>query len=455
MKVSWKLGVLGICVAIVTAAFLSGCERPVTQPVPETVPAAPTVVAGSIFPLRDERGQRCLVDFTGRPFMLHGDTAWSLLVQLKREDAERYLEDRHRRGFNTLLVNLIEHKYAVKAPRNAYGEPPFIEQENFARPNEKYFAHVDWVLTRATQLGFLVLLTPSYLGYEGGDQGWYSDMRDSGAATLHAYGRYLGMRYRNFKNIVWMDGGDFAPPQRDLFQAIVDGVRETNPEALHSFHAARGISARAYLGNGAQWLGLNTIYTDENGVVAAALAEYAASSLPFFLVEARYEGEGATEAVVRAQAYQAMLSGACGQLLGNKPVWGFDAGWERALDSQGARSMTQMRPLMEKFQWRQMRPAPDGFIGEGAGTGGDHVAAAISMDGRRIVVYIPSSRNIAIDAAKLAGSKTTAQWIDPANAKSEPPKALQTGSDSRMRLSPPGQNSSGYNDWLLVLESTT
>jgi len=46
-------------------------------------------------------------------------------------------------------------------------------------------------------------------------------------------------------------------------------------------------------------LDINNIYTNENDVVAAAHTEYTTSSLPFFLIEARYEGEGANEAVVR------------------------------------------------------------------------------------------------------------------------------------------------------------
>jgi len=323
------------------------------------------------------------------------------------------------------------------------------------RDRTRYFAHVDWILGRAAEHGFLVLLAPSYLGYEGGSEGWYREMRDNGVERLRAYGRYLGMRYRNMPHVVWMEGGDYNPPDRRQVQAIVDGLREANPEALQSFHAARGTAARAFLGNTSPWLDLNTIYTDEKGVVAAALAEYTASSLPFILVEGRYEGEGADPAIVRAQAYQAMLSGACGQVMGNKLVWPFNPGWEGALDSPGAHSMTHLRALLEAFHWWRLRPAPDGFIAEGTGIGAERAAAGLSEDRRRAVVYIPSDRAILIDFSRLGGSTVKAMWINPANAQSSTVTGSPFAPSARSLLRPPVRNSSGFGDWLLLLQSTT
>src|SRR5262245_32692305 len=54
------------------------------------------------FPLRTEAGRRHLLDASGQPFLLHGDTAWSLIADLTREEADIYLADRHARGFNTI-----------------------------------------------------------------------------------------------------------------------------------------------------------------------------------------------------------------------------------------------------------------------------------------------------------------------------------------------------------------
>ena len=405
------------------------------------------------FPLRKQAGQRCLTDRTGQPFLLQGDASWSLLVQLTRDDVELYLADRQRRGFNSLLVNLIEHKFSANVPRNAYGEAPFLVPGNFTSPNEKYFAHVDWVLQRAAERGFVVLLAPSYQGYAGGGEGWYGEMRDSGAKRLQTYGRYLGMRYRNLTNIIWVHGGDFNPPERALTQAIVDGMRETNPQALHSFHGARGTAARAFLGKDASWLDLNTIYTDENSVVAAAATEYRSSPLPFILIEGRYEGEGANEALVRTQAYQAMLSGACGSLMGNKLIWPFSKEWRSALDSPGARSMTRLRALMDQYHWSEMRPAPPLFLVEGAGSGSRTAVAAVSINGRRALVYVPTVRSMVIDTTFVGASHTKAYWVDPASGLTSVVMGSPFNSAKRVSFATPPVNSSGYGDWLLLLES--
>lgn len=441
---------------IAVLPVLGGCERAVAQPLPETIPVAPTSFPSAIFPLHKQAGQRCLVDRKGQPYFLHGDAAWTLLLQLKRDDVERYLEDRRRRGFNALLVDLIDPGLGRSwgfGRRNAYGERPFVVPKDYTRPNEKYFAHVDWVLLRAAERGFLVLLTPSYLGYQGGDQGWYRAMRENGVRRLRAYGNYLGLRYRNMTNLIWVHGGDYSPPERGPMEAIMHGIRETNPAALHSFHGGRGTAARAFLGSEAVWLDVNTIYTDENSVVPAARSEYTASSLPFFLIEARYEGEGASEVVVRSQAYQAMLSGACGQVMGNKPIYSFDSGWQGALDSPGARSMTQMRSLLDTLDWAELRPAFEGFIVDGIGKGVMRAAAAISEDKRRAVVYVPSLREIGVNLGLLEGTKFSLRWIDPANAHSVPVRKSSFAGLQRLNLRPPGPNSSGYGDWILVLES--
>lgn len=441
--------------------LLAGCDRPVvSQPVPATIPAAPTNSVSASFPLRKVAGQRYLVDQAGRPFLLHGEAAWTLLVQLTREEVERYLEDRQKRGFNTLLVDLLEvdlQAYRISganSPRNAYGEAPFVVPGDYTRPNEKYFAHVDWVLERAVERGFLVLLTPSYLGYEGGNQGWYRVMRDNGPERLRAYGRYLGMRYRNLPNIIWVHGGDYNPPERALIQAIVDGIREMDSNKLHSFHGARGTAGRAFLGDATAWLNLNTIYTDENGVVAAAYTEYTTSSLPFFLIEARYEGEGASEAVVRAQAYQAMLSGACGQLMGNKPIWSFDPEWVQALDSPGTRSMTHMHSILDAVDWWRLRPVYDGFIVDGIGTGATRAVSAVTEDQRQAIIYVPSVREITLNTMSLIGPKLKARWIDPTNEHSVTIAGPLFETSRHLKLRSPENNSSGYGDWVLVLEST-
>lgn len=384
---------------------------------------------------------------------MYGDAAWSLAAQLTREEAEFYLEDRRSRGFNAILVNLIEHEEARNAPRNAYGEPPFDGSADFSHPNDEYFSHIDWLVRRAEALGFVVLLAPAYLGYRGGSSGWYRQMQDAGTRKLTAYGRYLGRRYGDVPNVIWVHGGDYDPPDFRGVRALMDGMRGEATRALHTFHGGRGSTSHAMF-PWVSWLSINTIYTDEDGVVAAARAASARSTLPFIHIEGRYEDMGASEAIVRAQAYQAVLSGACGHVMGHKHVWPFDPAWRSSLASPGARSMTRMRMLLESLEWTGLRPAPRDFLAKGEGSGRGRAAAAVSTDGRRAVAYVPSDRALTLNTSSLKGPSLRVRWLDPSGEpKQGLPAAAAVASSPRVELRSPGSNGSGYDDWVLVLDS--
>src|SRR4051794_12187570 len=91
------------------------------------------------FPLKRGTNPRYLVDQNGRPFLIHGDAPWSMMVQLTREETEEYLINRYRKGFNSIIVNLIEHIFCGSPPLNRYVEPPFNTPGDFATPNPAYF----------------------------------------------------------------------------------------------------------------------------------------------------------------------------------------------------------------------------------------------------------------------------------------------------------------------------
>src|ERR1700722_14456328 len=97
-------------------------------------------------PFRVSETRRYLVDSHGTPFLLQGDAAWSLIANTTNEEAKEYLQNRKAKGFNAILVNLIEHKFAKNAPKDLYGEAPFQGASDLGAPNERYFEHADWVI---------------------------------------------------------------------------------------------------------------------------------------------------------------------------------------------------------------------------------------------------------------------------------------------------------------------
>jgi hypothetical protein len=178
-----------------------------------------------------------LLDTKGRPFFLQGDAAWSLIANLTDVETEEYLKNRHAKGFNTLLVNLIEHKFSKHPPLDIAGNAPFADMTNWSRPNEKYFTHADWVVEKASEYGLVILLAPVYLGYVGTDEGFIEEIVKTGKENALAYGRFLGARYAKYDNIIWVMGGDRNPGAAiDEIDAIAKGIREHDHRHLFTAH---------------------------------------------------------------------------------------------------------------------------------------------------------------------------------------------------------------------------
>jgi hypothetical protein len=425
------------------------------------VDAAPgsDAVVGPLFPLQRAPVGRTLVDASGRPFLLQGDAAWSLIVQLDDADLETYLAAREAKGFNTLLVSIIEHKFAAQAPRDAFGNAPFTTAGDFSTPNPAYFAHVDYVLQRAEAHGFVVLLTFAYLGYNGGDEGWYQELLAQSTATLRGYGQYVGGRYRDQANIIWVAGGDYNPPNKEVVRQIVAGIRDMDTGHLMTAHCGPESAALSYWA-GETWIDLDTVYT-YGSVPAASASAYGRSNAPFFLIESTYENEhGVAAARVREQSYSALLAGGMGQIYGNSPIWCFGPPdcfnpvgpptWKGQLDSRGARDMAVLRSLFDSVPWSTFAPAQS-LITAGAGSDVDQAVASVSGDGLVGLVYVPSGRTLTLDVSKLSAT-ITASWVDPVSGARSAAGGPWAPSGTRS-VTTPGGNAGGDGDWALLLDA--
>lgn len=406
--------------------------------------------AGARFPLTLRRSERFLRDASGRPFLMNGDSAWSLIANLTREDAVAYLDDRKARGFNAIIVSLIEHRFSQHAPNNFYDVAPFTTPGDFSTPNEAYFAHADYVLAQAAERDILVLLAPAYLGVNGGDEGWYEDMRSNGRAKLRQYGAFVGARYAHLNNIIWMHGGDYNAPDKALVRVIMHEIKAANPNALHTAHCERDTAAHDWY-EGESWLDLNNVYTRDD-MVGSCLRQYSAAQMPFVMIESAYEPDhNSTPQSIRAQAYQPLLSGACGQFFGNSPIWRFGVaeppddplGWRESLDSVGARSMSVLFNLFAGLNWHLLTPDRDERLltaghGEGA-------AAAQATDGSFAMIYLPNPRAISVDLSSFARRRVRARWFDPSSGVFT---ELPESSAATIEIAPHGEG-----DAVLLLES--
>lgn len=417
------------------------------------------------FPLRLMQG-RYLADQAGKPFLIHGESAWSLLVQLNKPEADLYFDDRKKLGVNLVMVNLLEHLYADHAPLNRDGQGPFSTPGDFSTPNEAYFAHADWLIGAARKRGIVVLLCPAYLGFEGGPQGFYREMRQNGPEKLNAYGRFLGKRYRGFDNVIWLEGGDYTPPAADLelVNAVALGIKAEDPDHLHAAHWSPETSGADVPVAG--WLDLDTTYTYQATYLRSLIDYGRADGRPHFLIESAYEGErGATARTLRTQAYGALLTGAIGQIYGNRWIWPFATAnnlsvlrgraWTSALDSPGTRSMVHVRALFEPRPWMDLVP-DERFrvLVDGVGNRGtpEYALLASTPDGRLAIAYVPEIRPITLDLQKLA-SPLHERWYDPTNGSFVPALKVPAERPGWWIFQPPGPNSALDPDWLLVIEA--
>src|SRR6478735_3924078 len=163
--------------------------------------ASQTARQASPLPLRVSDNKRFLVTLDGAPFFWLGDTAWELFHRLNREDAERYLRDRAAKKFTVIQAVILAELDGLHTP-NAYGHTPLTDDDP-ARPDEGYFAHVDWIVARAEELGLYIGMLPTW-----GDK--WNRGRGAGPEIFHPenagpYGEWLARRYKD-RPIVWILG---------------------------------------------------------------------------------------------------------------------------------------------------------------------------------------------------------------------------------------------------------
>lgn len=465
----WVAGVLALLAVVALAGLAAYVRRAWSAPaapagVRMATPARVLATQAPAYPLRIGPGGRYLVDRDGRPFLIVGDSPQSLIVNLSLEQADRFFANRQAAGYNAMWINLLCDQYtAGRADGTTYdGIAPFTRSGDLSSPNPAYFARADKMIRLAARHHLAVFLDPIETG------GWLTVLRDNGTARAYAYGRYLGQRYRQFPNIVWLNGNDFqtwSNPRDDaLALAVADGIRSVDPAALQTVELNYDTSMSS---DDSRWnavIGLDAVYT-YSATYAEVLKAYRRDHRPAFLLEASYEGEHdyTGPATLRHQEYWTMLSAASGQFYGNKYTWQFLNGWSGHLNTIGSRQVTILRNLFSRRAWYDLVPdTPHRLVAAGYGSysasgdvnSNDYVTAARTPDGRLAIAYMPTGDPIAVDLSRMAGHRVRAQWYDPTSGTYREIAGSPLAARGRRTFAPPGKNRGGDSDWVLVLTAT-
>ena len=403
-------------------------------------------------PLALSADQRRIVDRDGHAILIQGDAAWSMIANLSLDEARTYLDDRQAKGFNTILVNLIERFFARDAPNTVTGIAPFTTPGDFRTPNEAYMRYAEQILELALDRDFIVLLDPIYLGYpnegqanptypghQGEPEGWYDEVMANGPDGCRAWGAYLAERFGHFHNLIWVLGGDRNP--RDAtpsVTAVADGLRQGGVRELFTIHVEPENSPLDQPGIG--WVDVNLTYSYQL-VHQKLIEEWTRKPVvPMLLVESTYEGEhGCTEQQIRRQAWWSVLCGGSGHVFGNAPIWAFGPGWQTAMQSPGSVAMQRWGAFFRSLPWWELVPDLEEQIavaGLGPADELDRATVAATPDRRLVVGYLPVRRDLVIDGSALSASSYAVSWFEPGTGTVRSLGSV-VQSSGRVTLTPP------------------
>jgi hypothetical protein len=354
-----------------------------------------------VLPLRVSDNRRFLVTVDGKPFFWLGDTAWELFHRLDRAEVELYLTDRAAKGFTVIQAVALAELDGLGEP-NRRGDRPLVADDP-ARPDVKpgpandYWDFVDEVIDLAATKGLRIGFLPTWGKYvtssafDGTVDGIFN------ATNAMTYGRFLGRRYRDRSNLIWILGGDKAPSTPDavavwraLARGVTEGVAGGNDDAvLMTYHTAGPGHVSDFL-HDEPWLDFTSVQSSHGDLVESWRfiekhwarqpikpvidlessypdALIPAAWLPESLRAAHRSTQPSNDDHARRAAYWAVFAGASGHTYGHNSIWQMYAPprkpilsprltWKEALDAPSARQMGYLRGLIESRPFLSQAP---------------------------------------------------------------------------------------------------
>ena len=209
--------------------------------------------------LKVSENRRFLVFEDGTPFFYLGDTGWELFHRLNKDETEKYLENRRAKGFTVIQAVALAELDGLNTP-NAEGNRPLTDNDP-AKPNEAYFEHVDWVIRKAEEKGIFIGLLPTW-GDKVDPASWGKGPKIFNKDNAFIYGQWIGSRYRNFPNIIWINGGDRdgGGSNTPVWEALAAGIKSVDKNHLMTFHPWGERSSSEWFHN-SSWLDFNMCQT--------------------------------------------------------------------------------------------------------------------------------------------------------------------------------------------------
>lgn len=414
--------------------------------------------------------QRYLVHKDGTPFFYLGDTAWELFHRLNEKEVEAYLENRRAKGFTVIQAVILAELDGLKTP-NAYGDVPLVDMD-LLTPNEKYYKWVDRVIKMAEAKGLYIGLLPTW--GDKVDKQWGVGPEIFNPMYAGLYGVWLARRYKKFKNIIWINGGDRwgGDGNYSIWEALGSSIKKEDKNHLMTFHPSGECSSSQWFHN-SSWLDFNMAQTGHcqrsyQIYEKLIVRDYNKTPVkPCMDGEPRYENHPVCwkpdslgwfdDVDVRQAMYWNLFSGSCGHTYGCHDIWqmltsgrdpvGLARGnWKTSLDLPGAYDVIHARRLMESYDWASRVPSQEIIISENT----DYFHKIVAIRGKGYaLIYFPNGEKTTLDVSPVAKGKGVIQkWMNPRNGEivTVDKPAIQ----GIIEITPP--SSGRGNDWVLILE---
>ena len=406
-----------------------------------------------------------------KPFFWLGDTAWLMLLKLNEDEIYTYLRNRKEKGYNVIQTVLIQSPQDVESSL-ASGRKDVTKSE--------YWNFVDQILDMAEQMGLYIGLLPA----------WGSLVKANilNMETMRTYANFLGKRYQNRKNLIWILGGDVrGDVDYDVFCLEGEILKSYNPERIVAYHPFGRTSSSLWFHN-EPWLDMNLFQSGHRRYDQASLGEwddnaeretffgednwkYVDRDLSYDIVKPTLDAEPSYEGIpqglhnprnpyweewdVRRYAYWSVFAGAAGHTYGSNAImqfyddfnergaYGVRELWQDAMHHPGCAQLGYLKNLMESVDFINGK-ADDSLLLFGQKERYHRISVFAGED--YILCYDYMGDEFLLDLRRFQNMALDAWWMDPRNNSLS---YITTIKGQEKWLASPVARKEKANDWVL------
>jgi hypothetical protein len=415
--------------------------------------------------------KRYLVDaITGKPVFILANTLWNI-NSLTTPEIDTLLSSIAKHKFNAIMFTLNFSPQGEEA--NAYGQKAYIGEFK-TDLNPAYFSFVDHIINKCSQLGVYAMIYTMWAGTKAGTMNSYTPEQ------LHMLGVKIGQRFKGFKNVILVAGGEASPPYIDtarvnaMGQALKEGCEGKNLVAVHpcSPHSTSEYYASS------SWLDfyMSQAKSDLKGIsydlTKAVVSDYHKVPVkPTMVAEHRYESGTEEDPIIqRRSLYLSVFAGGFGYAYGHNALWQMTPhtaqpwmlsswkpgvkNWKEAINTIAVNQLHYISTLLYAYPYLNRFPDQQLIVSVVSDSVFYKVEAMRDGDPGKnnasyIMAYISSPQDVIINTQVIKSTLLNAYWFNPRTGISEI-IALQFKNTGRFEMG----KKAGGQDWVIVIDTS-